>query len=117
MPAGRVNVPLAYLQWIVLMLAGLAGMGWMVSLPFVCTMAGLSAMGCIYNIPPLRSKDIPYLDVLSESSQQSAAYAGRLVHGGLVGHSFNIAADELLDDPGVTSWRSSVMPNSATSAV
>ena len=24
-------------------------------------------MGCIYNIPPLRSKDLPYLDVLSEA--------------------------------------------------
>jgi hypothetical protein len=24
-------------------------------------------MGCIYNIPPIRSKDVPYIDVLSES--------------------------------------------------
>jgi 4-hydroxybenzoate polyprenyltransferase len=24
-------------------------------------------MGCIYNIPPVRSKDLPYLDVLSEA--------------------------------------------------
>jgi 4-hydroxybenzoate polyprenyltransferase len=65
-PAGKVNVPLAYVQWIVLMLAGLA-LGWAVSLPFVATMAVLWVMGLIYNIPPLRSKDKPYLDVLSES--------------------------------------------------
>ena len=30
-------------------------------------MLALWAMGCIYNIPPIRSKDLPYLDVLSES--------------------------------------------------
>ena len=27
----------------------------------------LWVMGCIYNIPPVRSKDLPYVDVLSES--------------------------------------------------
>jgi hypothetical protein len=30
-------------------------------------LAALWAMGCIYNVPPIRSKDIPYVDVLSES--------------------------------------------------
>ena len=24
-------------------------------------------MGCVYNIPPVRSKDLPYVDVLSEA--------------------------------------------------
>src|SRR5207302_8048699 len=27
----------------------------------------LWVMGCVYNIPPLRRKDVPYVDVLSES--------------------------------------------------
>ena len=30
-------------------------------------MLALWVMGCVYNIPPVRSKDLPYLDVLSES--------------------------------------------------
>jgi 4-hydroxybenzoate polyprenyltransferase len=30
-------------------------------------MLALWLMGCVYNIPPIRSKDLPYFDVLSES--------------------------------------------------
>jgi len=65
-PSGQVSIPLAYVQWIVLMLVGV-GLGLLVSKPFAITMLVLWIMGCIYNIPPLRSKHIPYLDVLSES--------------------------------------------------
>lgn len=65
-PSGRVNIPLAYVQWILLFIAGLA-LGSMVSRNFVLTMAFLWIMGCIYNIRPFRSKERPYLDVLSES--------------------------------------------------
>ncbi|MGH9941201.1 MAG: UbiA prenyltransferase family protein [Pyrinomonadaceae bacterium] len=65
-PSGRVDVPLAYAQWIALMLAGLA-LSLTVSVPFALTMAALWVMGCVYNIPPVRTKDLPYLDVLSES--------------------------------------------------
>ncbi|MEK6287965.1 MAG: UbiA family prenyltransferase [Acidobacteriota bacterium] len=65
-PSGQVSIPLAYVQWVVLMLVGL-GLGLTVSIPFALTMLGLWAMSCIYNIPPIRSKDLPYLDVLSES--------------------------------------------------
>jgi decaprenyl-phosphate phosphoribosyltransferase len=64
--AGLVNVPLAYVQWIVMMAAGIS-LGWLVSKPFVAVLAALWIMGCIYNIPPIRTKDLPYLDVLSES--------------------------------------------------
>jgi decaprenyl-phosphate phosphoribosyltransferase len=65
-PAGEVNVPLAYVQWLGLLAAGL-GLGSLVSTPFVVTMAILWIMGCIYNIPPIRSKDRAYIDVLSEA--------------------------------------------------
>jgi decaprenyl-phosphate phosphoribosyltransferase len=65
-PAGLVSIPLAYVQWIVMMLAGL-GLAWLVSERFTLTLGALWIMGCIYNIPPIRSKDKPYLDVLSES--------------------------------------------------
>lgn len=65
-PAGEVSVPLAYAQWIVLLLLGLA-VGALVSFPLVVVLLVLWLMGCIYNIPPLRSKDKPYADVLSEA--------------------------------------------------
>jgi len=65
-PSGQVNLPLAYAQWIALMIAGI-GLSLLISTPFVLTMMGLWVMGCVYNLPPVRSKDVPYLDVLSES--------------------------------------------------
>ena len=63
---GLVNVPLAYAQWLFMMMAGVA-IGWKVSHPFAITGLALWIMGCAYNIPPLRTKDVPYLDVLTES--------------------------------------------------
>ncbi|MDT7041971.1 UbiA prenyltransferase family protein [Candidatus Nitronereus thalassa] len=65
-PSGKVSIPLAYVQWIFLMVVGL-GIALQVSFPFAMTMLVLWIMGCIYNIPPVRSKDLPYLDVLSEA--------------------------------------------------
>jgi 4-hydroxybenzoate polyprenyltransferase len=55
-----------YAQWIVLMLAGMA-LAALLGLGFALSAAGLWIMGCIYNIPPVRSKDLTYLDVLTES--------------------------------------------------
>jgi len=65
-PSGQVNIAFGYAQWLALMLAGLA-VAWTVSLPFTLTALSLWVMGCAYNIPPVRSKDLPYLDVLSEA--------------------------------------------------
>jgi 4-hydroxybenzoate polyprenyltransferase len=65
-PSGLVSIPLAYTQWLVLMIVGV-GLGYLVSLPFAVTVLVLWVMGCIYNIPPVRSKDLPYVDVLSEA--------------------------------------------------
>jgi 4-hydroxybenzoate polyprenyltransferase len=67
-PAARgiVNLPFAYGQWLVLMTSGL----WLASLvswQLVASTAALWLMGCIYNIPPVRTKDLPYLDVLTEA--------------------------------------------------
>lgn len=53
-------------QWIVLMLAGMS-LAMQLGLGFALSAAGLWIMGCIYNIPPVRSKDVAYLDVLTES--------------------------------------------------
>jgi len=65
-PSGKVNIPLAYVQWLALMVVGV-GLGYLISVPFAATVFVLWVMGCIYNIRPLRSKDLPYVDVLSEA--------------------------------------------------
>ena len=65
-PSGRVSIPLAYLQWIVLGVLGI-GLGLGVSRPTAYSLLALWAMGLVYNVPPLRTKDVPYLDVLSEA--------------------------------------------------
>ena len=65
-PAGRVHIKWAYVQWIVLMLAGLA-LASIISRALVLVLLWLWIMGCIYNISPVRAKDLPYIDVLVES--------------------------------------------------
>jgi decaprenyl-phosphate phosphoribosyltransferase len=64
---GLVNVGAAYVQWLLMMVVGVA-----IGLVFVGRMFALTAlvlwiMGCVYNFPPVRTKDVPYLDVLTES--------------------------------------------------
>ena len=58
--------PAGVREWIALTVVGI-GLGFVVNAPLGYTMIALWVMGCIYNIPPIRSKDQPYLDVLSES--------------------------------------------------
>ncbi|MFT7580063.1 MAG: decaprenyl-phosphate phosphoribosyltransferase [Myxococcota bacterium] len=65
-PSGRVHIGLAYLQWGLLMVAGV-GLGWLVSPAFAVTMAALWGMGVLYNVRPIRLKDRAYVDVISEA--------------------------------------------------
>ncbi len=65
-PSGRVSIEWAYVQWLAFMVAGI-GLGWGISAAFALTLLALWIMGCVYNIPPIRSKDVPYLDVTSEA--------------------------------------------------
>jgi decaprenyl-phosphate phosphoribosyltransferase len=65
-PGGRVSIPYAYLQWIVIMLVAVA-LAWLASPAMAATVFSLWLAGCVYNIPPLRSKDRAYIDVLTES--------------------------------------------------
>jgi len=65
-PSGKVKLFWAYLEWIVLGAAGL-GIAWTLNAPFFWSGAVLLLMGCAYNIPPVRTKEWIYLDVLSES--------------------------------------------------
>jgi 4-hydroxybenzoate polyprenyltransferase len=64
-PSGRVSLPWAYVQWIGLMLVAFA-IAWSVSWKLAATLGALWIMGALYNLPPIRTKDVPYLDVLSE---------------------------------------------------
>lgn len=65
-PSGLVNVSIAYAEWVALGAVGLM-MAYSLNWPFFLSALSLLVMGCIYNIPPVRSKDLPYIDVLSES--------------------------------------------------
>ena len=65
-PCGRVKLPLAYCEWLALAAIGL-GMAWLVNLPFFAVSVWLLVMGLIYNVRPIRSKELPYVNVLSES--------------------------------------------------
>jgi len=65
-PAGRVDMRIAYGEWIALAVIGFVFAALLGDMFFSVTLA-LWLMGCVYNIPPLRSKERPYIDVLSES--------------------------------------------------
>lgn len=65
-PAGRVNVGLAYLEWLVLGALGMT-IAWFISVPFFATVVAIWVMALIYNVPPLRAKELPVGDVLTES--------------------------------------------------
>jgi 4-hydroxybenzoate polyprenyltransferase len=65
-PAGRVRLPIAYAEWAALAVLG-AAIGYAINMPFLAMLAALWVMGLLYNVPPLRLKDWPYLDVLTES--------------------------------------------------
>ena len=63
---GLVHYGWGYAQWIATMIAGVA-IASTISRGFMLSTIGLWMMGCFYNIPPIRTKDLPYVDVLSES--------------------------------------------------
>jgi 4-hydroxybenzoate polyprenyltransferase len=65
-PSGLVSLPIAYGEWILFMLAGMF-LAFQISVTFAATAGALWLMGVVYNIPPLRTKDVPYLDDLSEA--------------------------------------------------
>lgn len=64
--SGQVNIKLAYLQYVIITLAAF-GIAYLVNLPFMLSAVALWVMGIIYNVPPLRSKELSYFDALSEA--------------------------------------------------
>lgn len=65
-PSGQVIVGLAYAEWVLLGAASL-WLGWRVAPGLGWVLAALLAMGCAYNLRPLRTKDVPYVDVVTEA--------------------------------------------------
>ena len=63
---GLVHTGAAYVQWLGMMLAGMA-IALHVSRDFALVALVLWIMGCLYNFRPFRTKDVAYLDVLTES--------------------------------------------------
>lgn len=65
-PSGRVRPALAYLEWGLLAAVAFAGAA-RINAWFLASAMALWVMGILYNVPPVRMKEWPYLDVLSES--------------------------------------------------
>lgn len=61
-----INPKIIFAQWILLAAISMI-VGYAVNTPFVCMLLLLWIMGIIYNVKPLRTKDIAFVDVLSES--------------------------------------------------
>src|SRR4030042_887309 len=64
--AEKVRRSIALAEWLALGAAGI-GLGCLVHPYFAGSALALWAMGIVYNVRPLRTKELPYLDVLSES--------------------------------------------------
>ena len=69
-PMGRVRLSIAYLEWAVLGAGGIA-ISLTINKYFAGAAFALWIMGVAYNVPPLRTKEWPYLDVLSESANNA----------------------------------------------
>jgi 4-hydroxybenzoate polyprenyltransferase len=65
-PSGQVRSAIAYTEWLVLAALGF-GLAASLNVYFFASALWLWVMGIAYNVPPVRTKEWPYLDVLSES--------------------------------------------------
>ncbi len=63
---GAIKGSYAYAEWLGLGAIGV-GFGFHLGFGFGLSALALWIMGCLYNIPPIRMKELPYFDVLSES--------------------------------------------------
>jgi 4-hydroxybenzoate polyprenyltransferase len=72
--AGTISRALALAEWVALGAAGLV-VAFLISRPVGLTAMALWVMGVLYNVPPARLKDLPYVDVLSESANNALRLA------------------------------------------
>ena len=69
-PSGKIVPAFAYVQWLLLGAAGFL-LAVSVNWPFALSALALWLLGVSYNVPPVRTKEWPYLDVLSESANNA----------------------------------------------
>jgi decaprenyl-phosphate phosphoribosyltransferase len=69
-PSGKINLTAGYIQWILVGAAGFA-VALLVNKYFALSALLLWLLGVSYNVPPIRTKEWPYLDVLSESANNA----------------------------------------------
>jgi len=69
-PSGQVNIRIAYAEWLLLGAAGLT-LSLSINRYFFAAALALWSLGIAYNVPPLRTKEWPYIDVLSESANNA----------------------------------------------
>ena len=62
----ELRADIVILEWLALLAVGL-GCAWACSPTMLLVVALFALQGVVYNVPPLRTKDKPYLDVISES--------------------------------------------------
>jgi 4-hydroxybenzoate polyprenyltransferase len=65
-PSGLIQSRLAVMEWLLLGAVGLT-LAFFLNPYFAASSLALWVMGVVYNVPPIRTKELPYLDVLSES--------------------------------------------------
>jgi len=73
-PSGRVSIPMAYAEWLLLGAVGV-GVGVAIKWRFGLMSALLWVAGTLYNVPPIRLKDHAYTAVLSESVNNPIRFA------------------------------------------
>ena len=86
-----VSGKIVWMMWAALSAAGFA-ISLLVNIPFLCMSVWLWGMGLLYNVKPIRTKDIPYLDVLSESVNNAI----RLLMGWFIASGTTIPPSSLL---------------------
>lgn len=67
-PSGLVSVPLLLVMAGAFLAGAMAVATLVFPTAFVASLAALFAFGLIYNVPPVRAKELPYVDVLCESA-------------------------------------------------
>jgi 4-hydroxybenzoate polyprenyltransferase len=69
-PSGQVVPAIAYAEWLLLGAAGV-GLSFSINRYFGLSAVALWLLGVSYNVPPVRTKEWPYLDVISESANNA----------------------------------------------
>ena len=90
-PSGRVRPGAAYAQWLLLFAPGMA-LALTVSGLFTLSLLALWIMAVLYNVPPIRTKDQPHVDVLTEAINNPL----RMLAGWFIVTSTTIAPASLL---------------------